>query len=79
MEEGTCFLCFYRIHGGQPAVAMRVGGEWRLVHRHHAAEGKIRIVQVRRNIVDEFVEECAGILVRHNIVDEVVEELAEIL
>ena len=60
--EGTCFLCFYRIHGGQDAVAMRVGEHLRLVHRHHAAEGKIKIVQVRHNIVDEVVEERATFL-----------------
>jgi hypothetical protein len=57
--EGTCFLCFYRIHGGQEAVAMRVGEHLRLVHRHHADERKIKIVQIRHNIVDEFVEERA--------------------
>jgi hypothetical protein len=60
--EGTCFLCFYRIHGGQDAVSMKVGDRLRLVHRHHADERKIKIVQVRHNVVDEIVEERAEIL-----------------
>ena len=60
--EGTCFICYYRIHSGQDSVSLRVGEHLRLVHRHHADERKIKIVQVRRNIVDEVVEERAEIL-----------------
>jgi hypothetical protein len=60
--EGTCFICYYRIHSGQDSVSMKVGDRWRPVHRHHEAERKIKIVQVRHNVVDEIVEERAEIL-----------------
>lgn len=60
--EGTCFICYYRIHSGQDSVSMKVGDRWRPAHRHHEAERKIKIVQVRHNVVDEIVEERAEIL-----------------
>jgi hypothetical protein len=60
--EGTCFLCFYRIHSGQSAVSMKVGNRFLPVHRHHADEGKITIHRIARNVIDEVIEEVATIL-----------------
>lgn len=58
--EGICFICYFRIHGGQASVPLRVGDRWRLVHRHHADEGVITLTTIRHNIVDEVVEERAS-------------------
>lgn len=60
--EGTCAVCYYRVHANQASVLMNVGGSFRPVHRHHADEGRIFIQTVRRNVVDEIVEEVAKFL-----------------
>lgn len=60
--EGTCAVCYYRVHPGQASVLMKVGGSFRPVHRHHAAEGKIIIQTRRRSVIDEVVEEVAKVL-----------------
>lgn len=60
--EGVCAVCYYRVHPGQDAVLMKVGSGFRPAHRHHADEGKIFIRTVRRNVVDEIVEEVAKFL-----------------
>jgi hypothetical protein len=60
--EGTCFLCYYRIHSGHDSVHMRVGDRWRPVHRSHADEGKITIHRIARNVIDEVIDEVATIL-----------------
>jgi hypothetical protein len=62
MMEGTCFLCFYRIHSGQDSVSMKVGDRWRPVHRHHEAERKIKITRYPYNVYEEYMMEEAEIL-----------------
>jgi hypothetical protein len=60
--EGTCFICYYRIHSGQDSVQVRVGNRWRPVHRHHVTEGKITIHRYPYNVYEELIMEEAEIL-----------------
>jgi len=54
-----CRICYYRIHDGQSFAMLVEGGKHLPVHTHHAAEGAIKVYQVRHNVYDEIVEDRA--------------------